>query len=280
MISRQTMRYAWQAPLRKLELDIHQMHIWRVRLDCDEVDACLHARPVISTDEQMRAERLKDPNKRAGFIAARSALRHILSFYTDQAPVDIRFTYSSQGKPHLLQDGITIPIELNISHSHQLAVAALTCLGKVGIDLEFERSVSTRNTIVERYFSANDWLVYRDFPEHQREDSFLTAWTEKEAVGKATGSGLAGHPQMDHFCQSSGLHLPAGCFSLRYQVPFWIMSFAPKVRYTAAAAVMAEQPPEMVFMQFSFLNNQRIANLKKPLRKYYRSVKTIHSLQG
>ena len=80
-------------------------------------------------------------------------------------------------------------IDFNISHSNGFVACALSVgEGKVGVDVEFDRSAIPTNRqtkIAERYFSENEKKALADG------ESFVTLWTKREAYLKMTGDGFA-----------------------------------------------------------------------------------------
>ena len=88
--------------IRKLpELGDETIHIWGVHVPdvLGQLDA-LHA--VLSASEQEKAARFHREADRQSSIAARGALRVLLSGYTGIPAAEIEFTYSENGKPGLV----------------------------------------------------------------------------------------------------------------------------------------------------------------------------------
>ena len=110
----------------------------------------------LHADERARAERFHFQSDREHFIVARGALRAILGFYLKRAPECLSFRYSSHGKPALALESGEDPIHFNMSHSHGVALYAVTCGREVGIDLEFIRSDLEVEQIAERFFSRQE----------------------------------------------------------------------------------------------------------------------------
>lgn len=241
--------YEWKRLPNKLEVDDNQTHIWKVDLNAERLhDDC---RRILSVDEQLRAERMIITEKRKRFQSARSALREILSIYLNQPPESIQFKYKPNGKPYLFQISQPNSIEFNIAHSENLMVAAFTKCVPVGIDLEINQSVSSMDWIVKRYYSKDDQIIFRKIPEKDKKSAFLTAWTKKEAYGKAVGNGLASPPKMNHFIP--GLHraLPNGHCEIVSDGSFWFLRFTPEENFIAAIAIKSLDKPEPYFWMFS-----------------------------
>ena len=94
----------------------------------------------LAADEQARAERFYFARDRGHFIVARGVLRAILGRYLSRAPERLSFCYGSHGKPALADAFDGNAIRFNLSHSHGVALYAVTRGREVGIDLERIRS--------------------------------------------------------------------------------------------------------------------------------------------
>jgi 4'-phosphopantetheinyl transferase len=158
-----------------------EAHVWQVDLEtaCDNL---------LSPLEQERACAMRHAEKRRHFIAARSALRLILSKYVDSAPEKLPLATATQGKPFL--DLPDAP-QFNVTHARGKALIGVAQVA-VGVDLEFARSVRNLDRLVENYFAPEEEKILTALPDDQRAQAFLAAWTRKEACLKATGEGIAG----------------------------------------------------------------------------------------
>jgi 4'-phosphopantetheinyl transferase len=181
--------HAWPYPNAAFALPPGDVHVWRVSLvihpdDEDNLTATL------SPDEQVRAARFLSVPARKQFVAARSALRPILSRYTSRRPEEIVFRLGSLGKPSLTDPG-PIPLFFNLSHSGELALVAVTEIGEIGVDVERIREMASADQLAERFFHPNEVAALRALPPDQRAVGFFNAWTRKEAFLKATGKGIS-----------------------------------------------------------------------------------------
>jgi 4'-phosphopantetheinyl transferase len=71
-----------------------EVDVWKIPLNMEEEVA--RYRRLLSEDELQRADRLCFEKQRARFIAARAAMRQILSGYLN-APHQLTFAYGAQG---------------------------------------------------------------------------------------------------------------------------------------------------------------------------------------
>ena len=179
----------WRPPPRTLELRPDEVHVWRCVLDLasSRVEELLRS---LSSDERARAGQLRFPMHRARFIAARGLLRIILGRYVGMAPAELRFRRGEEGKPYLARESGGDVLRFNMSHSHGLALYAVTCGREVGIDLEHVRPDVACERIAERFFSQREAAALSAVPAHARAEAFFRCWTHKEACIKAKGGGF------------------------------------------------------------------------------------------
>src|SRR5262249_52463990 len=115
----------WRKPDPKIDLRREQIDVWRANLDRPFQDAH-SALPCLAEDERARAMRFHFDNHRRDFVVARTFLRSVLARYLDQDRTLIKFEYSSYGKPAIAVSRRSTPLFFNLTHSHQLALLAVT----------------------------------------------------------------------------------------------------------------------------------------------------------
>ena len=180
----------WRLPPETLILGSDEAHVWRAALDqtTSQIESFRHT---LAADEQARVERFYFRRNREHFIVARGVLRALLGFYLNNAPECLSFRYSSHGKPALAWESGGDMIRFNLSHSHGVALYAVTRGREVGIDLEYIRSDLEVEQIAERFFSRREIVTLRALPIDLRTYAFFLCWTRKEAYIKARGEGLS-----------------------------------------------------------------------------------------
>ena len=180
----------WRSPPETLVLGCDQVHVWRATLDQtpSQIQSFLHN---LAADEQARAERFYFERDREHFIAARGVLRAIRGGDLNRVPECLSFCYSSHGKPALAGEPDGDAIRFNVSHSHGIALYAVTRGREVGIDLERIRLDLAVAEIAERFFSRREVAMLRTLPIEAQREAFFRCWTRKEACLKARGEGLS-----------------------------------------------------------------------------------------
>lgn len=181
---------SWLAPPPALALGEGEAHVWRIALNPPPERVREFAR-LLAPDETARAARFHFEKDRRHFTVARGSLRTLLARYLRTTPASLAFDYSHYGKPSLAPRFSTSGILFNLSHSHELALCAVTRGREVGIDIEYMRADMAGEEIAERFFSRVECAALGGLPVEQRVEGFFNCWTRKEAYIKARGEGLS-----------------------------------------------------------------------------------------
>jgi 4'-phosphopantetheinyl transferase len=186
----ETLNHLWSPAPKDLLLAANEVHVWRAQLDLPSSQV-QRLRAILTEDEVDRANRFSFEILRQRFIAARGALRSILSRYITIFPGHLRFLYNQYGKPFLAPEFSSYLLNFNLSHSGSMALYAMTRNKEIGVDVERVRSNFEYEEIAERFFSANEVAILRTIPAEQKLEAFYNCWTRKEAYIKAHGKGLS-----------------------------------------------------------------------------------------
>jgi 4'-phosphopantetheinyl transferase len=236
----------WRTPTALPALEAGQVHVWRVRLqDWRKKD---DLRAFLTEDEIARAQRLRIPQKRLDFVAARIALRVVLGSYLGMAPQKVELAYLEDGKPQLADPLLAAKLQFNLSHSGAWMLLALSRGLPLGVDIERLRPLSAQGWALAQLFNAGEREVLSVVPQARREEAFIAAWTLKEAVGKADGRGIR--------AQADTTDLLRAWFSQEDAQPcrngilagYQIAHFSPAPGYCAALASAAEQPLKLLIL--------------------------------
>ena len=179
----------WPLHSGAVQFATNEIHVWAAPLSVDSTILRTYA-AALSPDERTRAEKFKFEKHRNRFIAGRGVLREILGRYVHAKPAELRFDYSTNGKPELGAEFASGEIHFNLSHSEELALIAVTCVGVVGVDVERVRTIDNADALVARFFSARENELFQNVPPSEKPAAFFNLWTRKEALLKATGEGI------------------------------------------------------------------------------------------
>lgn len=163
-----------------------EVHIWRIALDRGADPGELSG--ILSAEERQRAGRFRFERDRRRAIVRRAALRQILAGYVEASPAELELACGPQGKPALAGRWTDAGWYFNLSFSNELALCAIA-RQPLGIDIEWRRPVENAALVAKHFFTPAEVRLQTEAtdPDHV----FLTHWTRKEALIKATGSGLS-----------------------------------------------------------------------------------------
>ncbi len=180
----------WQTPPGNLEISPRHVDVWLTSTEKGEAQVRAYAMS-LSQAELARAQKFRSRTGYREYIVTRGLLRQVLSETAGLDLAGVDFRYGEHGKPCLgtLVSGETVAF--NVSHSHGLALVALTRGSRLGVDLEKIRPEVEWRDLAGRYFSEAE---NRDLEARHGEDgrkAFFACWTRKEAFVKALGAGVS-----------------------------------------------------------------------------------------
>ena len=147
---------------------------------------------LLSREERVRAGRFRWAQNRRRFVVAHAVLRRLLGARVGQEPGDVMLARGRGGKPALRHPGDGLCFSM--SRSHEVALYALARRRQVGVDIEWLRPLPDAAPLAAYVLSPHEHGDWAAFPRDRRAVALLTAWTRKEAVLKAAGSGLRRSP--------------------------------------------------------------------------------------
>ncbi len=177
----------WSAPPVSLSLLAGEVHVWRLGLEQSAAEFLA----LLDIEEVARANRFHFDKDRNHFVVARGFLRLLLGRYLQAEPKQLKFSYGEWGKPSLAGEFRDSRLRFNMSHSHGVALYAVTEGREIGVDVEHERADFAGDDIARRFFSPFEVGVLCELPDEDRVAGFFRCWTRKEAYIKATGRGLS-----------------------------------------------------------------------------------------
>jgi 4'-phosphopantetheinyl transferase len=163
------------------------VEVWLMPLDVPASDLERYSK-LLARDERMRVARFHFERDRLRYTIARGVLRVLLGNHLGLAPAAIEFAQGEHGKPYVASPAA--PVHFNLSHCADLAIYAISRTHVPGVDIDrLDRKVDDA-ALARRYFSAREYAGLQSIAPADRKRAFLTCWTRKEAVVKATGDGL------------------------------------------------------------------------------------------
>jgi 4'-phosphopantetheinyl transferase len=163
------------------------VHVWLIRVDLPGAELGGLA-GVLDPDEQRRAARLSLETHRRRFIAAHGVARVIIGHWLSVPAARIGWQRGPHGKPELTG---TTGAQVNLSHSGDLALLAITDRRRCGVDLQQLPDATQALRLARRFFPAEETgAVAAATTDAERVRRFGLLWTRKEACLKVTGGRL------------------------------------------------------------------------------------------
>jgi len=124
--------------------------------------------------------------RQAQRLAAGSLLEDLLELVAGGPLSRWQVTRNYDGKPTLVNSDGQSAIEISLSHSGPLALAGITDLGEIGVDLEFRTPRRSISEIAAFAFGPQEQRAV----ESAGLGAFFRIWTLREALAKACGIGF------------------------------------------------------------------------------------------
>ena len=156
---------------------------------------------LLSAGEQARADRYHLERDRNRFLVSRIALRQILSLYhKNLTPPGIEFANEPNKKP-FIKNGNYPGLHFNTAHAGEHILIAVSAK-QVGIDVEKIDQGFAYEEILQKNFSTEEIVSIRN--ARRQFWQFYLLWTRKEALLKATSTGL--HDELNKLNVIDGVH--------------------------------------------------------------------------
>ncbi len=194
--------------------------------------------------ELARRDRIFRPLPRRQFTLCRAALRTVLCRTLRCSNDELSFRASKYGKPFALVGGVPASIAFNVSHSGQHGLIALAPEGRIGVDVE---EISARKDIdgdIRLLFSPGERARLNRADGRRQLELFWSLWTMKEALVKASGTGLV--RDTVSFTIPPAMDLEAKRAVFRFcDTPStqWLLERLDSTRFAAALAYEVPIPP-------------------------------------
>ena len=215
--------------------------VWAVDINSlverlDEMTASL------SDVECIRSAEFRVAAARQRYIITRAEMRSLVGRYLGIAPTAVILSLDLNGKPRL-ENTAPRDLRINVAHSANIGLLAVTLGCEVGVDVEHVRPVNHATQLARRYFQSAELEAIAAAEPLNRDRAFLRCWTAKEAILKSVGSGITG--KLDTFgvpvkeFDATWIGLPA---QVGFERPIrcWLQELSPCQDYVGAVACVGE----------------------------------------
>jgi 4'-phosphopantetheinyl transferase len=147
----------------------------------------------IGSEERAEGQRLRHPGRRRQWLLGRAAAKLLaLELMPWLSPLGLRVRRGPLGAPELRDaGGRSLPFALSLSHSADLALAAIRPGRPGGLGVDLERIEPRHPAFLEDFFTDREQAWFGRLADRPRWLAVSLAWAVKEAVLKARGVGLA-----------------------------------------------------------------------------------------
>jgi 4'-phosphopantetheinyl transferase len=218
--------------------------VWWARPE--DVDA-RHDALLAPVDLQRRG-RLRQEADRRRLTAAAAVVRMVVGAHAGLPPGDVEIdrTCGSCGQQHGKPWVPAMPdVHVSVSHSAGAVAVAVGRDGPIGVDVEElgEFQAAELESLAACVLTLEERAHLARLPVASRTGAFTTYWTRKEAVGKATGEGIA---LVDHVVVTPPSSPPRMLWSWGDGVAISLYPLHPPTGAVATLAVMAETAVRVV----------------------------------
>jgi 4'-phosphopantetheinyl transferase len=168
----------------KEALSTDEVLVFYGRISDFQDEQCLS---VLSKEEIIRADQYLLPLDKQRYIISRAILKHLLSRFSGVNEQEILLASGKNGKPFWSNP---FEIRFNLSHAGDGLVIGLSLEKEVGIDMERLDRIPNIPALETFLFTPSELELFHNLDPSLKQETFITAWTRKEAVLKASGEGL------------------------------------------------------------------------------------------
>jgi 4'-phosphopantetheinyl transferase len=208
--------------------------VWMIRTDPSD-DRLRALATVLDDAERRRADEIRPPLERRRYVAVHGAVRLILAARLGVPAADLRWRRGENGKPTLTDRD---DLQVNLSHSEDLAMLAIATGVPVGVDVQRMQPRVDVARMAERYFPAAEAAYVAEASAEERAGRFFALWTRKEACLKAVGARLMQGLRLPVLGTDPVVRDPSG----RIPGPLAVRDVAAPQGFRAAVAVRGARP--------------------------------------
>lgn len=188
------------------------------------------------TSQELARARRGVPAVHRRRVLLRAALRSALADETGIDPASVPLATTPAGRPYLVVQGGPVPVDVSCSASGGLGVVVLSRGRRVGVDVQRIEPWHA-DVFDEGWLTPREQQALTGLPLAERPAAVTRAWTQKEAVLKARGTGLTGPPADPETVIGRCAGTVAGWQLSDLQVPpGWVASLALEHRPVPAPA--------------------------------------------
>ncbi len=164
--------------------------VWTVRSH-EYAEAVPRFLEQLSAAERQRAGAFRFERDRVSYVVSHYALRQVLAGHLGLDGFGHEFEVGPRGKPSLPRAFAAGGLEFSLSHTHGLALIAVSRVGAVGVDVERVVDTVDVHGLAASVFAEPECRRLAGLDAAAARRGFFRLWVRKEAYVKARGIGLA-----------------------------------------------------------------------------------------
>ncbi|HKW81284.1 MAG TPA: 4'-phosphopantetheinyl transferase superfamily protein [Casimicrobiaceae bacterium] len=166
--------------------------LWLCPLDPHGDDDADALAGLLSPAELARADRFGALSLRKRWIAGRATLRRLLGDALGIAPAAVAIGRGVRGRPQLAAEH---GLDFNVSHTGDVALigiaSGLPIGSRIGVDIERHDRTVDADRLARKFMADAERAAMNTLDADARRRHFLSLWTCKEAMSKATGDAMS-----------------------------------------------------------------------------------------
>lgn len=184
------------------------IHVWQLSVFDNSQDESIWG--LLDPAERERAASFRFETDRWRYVMAHGSLRRVLGGYLGRDPRMVTLGRSVNGKPVLGGGASRMSgLGFSLSHDHDLVLIAVARFASVGVDVQSEAVAGRIEVMAETVLSSHEQALLRGTSRLGDRSTLLQIWARKEAMVKATGTGLGGWPKRGELIGDSPVSVKA-----------------------------------------------------------------------
>ncbi|WP_255006140.1 4'-phosphopantetheinyl transferase superfamily protein [Roseovarius sp. M141] len=146
--------------------------------------------PILDEDERKRFDRFCFATDQKSFLVGHVLARTMLAAISGRSPETWAFRLGPHGKPEPVIHPGEPDLRMNLSHCKGLAMVGVTVSRNIGVDVEAANRPHALE-VADKFFAAEEIRQIEEAREAGCPHAATSIWTLKEALLKASGTGLS-----------------------------------------------------------------------------------------
>jgi 4'-phosphopantetheinyl transferase len=167
----------------------NNIYLYYTKLEQVNTDNLIYYKSLLSDEELSRLTKIIHPATEIQYLVSHGELRIRLAKHLNLEAKEVVIMKDQFGKPHFANCFQDI-INFSISHTEGMVVCAIHKSKRIGVDVEFCKSLSDLEQLSEQVLSKSELKIFSKLDYKLKIEKFYEHWVLKEALAKGLGFGL------------------------------------------------------------------------------------------